>query len=221
MRPVVAADGITYERSEIRSWFRREGAISPATNLPLQDRRLVANLTLKSVVEEMRGSDPDLLRPVPIIDQVDYNELEAHLFRLARARAANAAQPQAQLPDGLTMREAVEDVLGYLVDQSAAGQGQLVRSSHTLAALLQERAVSEEMLRAEARSATRSAAWRAAATQLCEAALAQRAQLALRPAQQMARRREAVPRRNRVEEGDEVDVCTIRHPSILVELKAD
>jgi len=52
--PVVAADGHTYERTEIVKWFQRKGAsaTSPKTNQILEDTRLTPNHALKASIDE-------------------------------------------------------------------------------------------------------------------------------------------------------------------------
>lgn len=49
--PVVAADGHTYERSEISAWLQRQ-TTSPLTNLPLPTHTLVPNIALQKAIEE-------------------------------------------------------------------------------------------------------------------------------------------------------------------------
>ncbi len=53
--PVFAADGHSYERSEIERWFAKHGdtAKSPMTSAPLAHHDLVQNHTLKSIIREM------------------------------------------------------------------------------------------------------------------------------------------------------------------------
>ena len=53
--PVFAADGHSYERSEIERWFAKHGdtAKSPMTSAPLAHHDLVENHTLKSIIREM------------------------------------------------------------------------------------------------------------------------------------------------------------------------
>ncbi|GAQ88317.1 U box domain containing protein [Klebsormidium nitens] len=49
--PVIAADGNTYERTQITQWLRRK-ATSPLTNLPLSDRGLIPNISLKEAIKQ-------------------------------------------------------------------------------------------------------------------------------------------------------------------------
>ena len=53
--PVFAADGHSYERSEIERWFAEHGdtAKSPMTSAPLAHHDLVDNHALKSTIREM------------------------------------------------------------------------------------------------------------------------------------------------------------------------
>ena len=48
--PVIASDGITYERREIHRWLRQKQT-SPMTNLPLGSCDLVPNRALKDAIE--------------------------------------------------------------------------------------------------------------------------------------------------------------------------
>ena len=52
--PVMAADGHTYERTEILKWIQRKGAsaTSPKTNQILEDTRLTPNHALKASIDE-------------------------------------------------------------------------------------------------------------------------------------------------------------------------
>ena len=52
--PVMAADGHTYERTEIDKWIQRKGAsaTSPKTNQILEDTRLTPNHALKASIDE-------------------------------------------------------------------------------------------------------------------------------------------------------------------------
>lgn len=49
--PVVAADGNTYERSEITAWFQVKRT-SPLTNLPVENTRLTPNRVILSAIKE-------------------------------------------------------------------------------------------------------------------------------------------------------------------------
>ena len=60
--PVIAADGISYERKEITQWLASKNT-SPKTNLPLEHKALISNLTLKQQIDELMASgevDDDL-----------------------------------------------------------------------------------------------------------------------------------------------------------------
>ena len=46
--PVVASDGHTYERNNIKEWLRRD-RVSPITNLPMDDW-LTPNYAIKSII---------------------------------------------------------------------------------------------------------------------------------------------------------------------------
>ena len=49
-RPVVAADGYTYEKEEMEARFRRNLLTSPKTNEPLADLKLVPNRLLEALM---------------------------------------------------------------------------------------------------------------------------------------------------------------------------
>ncbi|KAL0484915.1 hypothetical protein AKO1_011785 [Acrasis kona] len=49
--PVVACDGVTYEREYILSWFSRH-MTSPVTNLRLENTRVIPNLLIKTIVSD-------------------------------------------------------------------------------------------------------------------------------------------------------------------------
>ena len=51
--PVVASDEHSYERAEIEKWFQRPDwrAISPRTNLSLENMTLIKNISLKHAIE--------------------------------------------------------------------------------------------------------------------------------------------------------------------------
>jgi hypothetical protein len=53
MDPVIAADGQTYERAQIVQWLRRKQT-SPLTNLPLSDRGLIPNDSLRAAIKEWK-----------------------------------------------------------------------------------------------------------------------------------------------------------------------
>ena len=52
VQPVVAADGITYERSAITAWLRTHSNQSPVTGELLRHGRLNPNTSLKLVIEQ-------------------------------------------------------------------------------------------------------------------------------------------------------------------------
>jgi hypothetical protein len=63
--PVFAADGHSYERSEIERWFAKHGdtAKSPMTSAPLAHHHLVENHTLRSTIREMVEGQMREMRP--------------------------------------------------------------------------------------------------------------------------------------------------------------
>jgi TPR repeat protein len=55
VNPVIAADGHTYERQEITQWLASNNT-SPKTNLPLEHKALIPNLSVKQQIEELVAS---------------------------------------------------------------------------------------------------------------------------------------------------------------------
>ena len=53
--PVIAADGISYERTAIQKWLT-DNDTSPKTNLDLEHKELISNITLKAMIDEMSTS---------------------------------------------------------------------------------------------------------------------------------------------------------------------
>lgn len=51
--PVVAADGVTYERTAITRWLSMRNT-SPMTNVRLPNKRLTPNYALKAIIESMK-----------------------------------------------------------------------------------------------------------------------------------------------------------------------
>ena len=51
-RPVIAADGHTYDRRSIEDWLARGNTTSPTTGAPLEHLHLVDNHLVKSMVAE-------------------------------------------------------------------------------------------------------------------------------------------------------------------------
>ena len=51
--PVIAADGISYERNAIEDWLARGSGSSPMTGAPLPHQHLTPNLAVRSAVEVM------------------------------------------------------------------------------------------------------------------------------------------------------------------------
>ena len=55
-RPVMAADGFTYDRSSIESWLARGNTTSPTTGAPLEHLALVPNHLVRSMVSDYQDS---------------------------------------------------------------------------------------------------------------------------------------------------------------------
>jgi hypothetical protein len=50
--PVIAVDGITYERSVITAWFGQHGAISPSTLEALDSTALIPNKAVRQIISK-------------------------------------------------------------------------------------------------------------------------------------------------------------------------
>ena len=61
-RPVVAADGHSYELEAITQWLQSH-TTSPLTNAPLHNTGLIPNVALRSAIEEWRAVQPMAIDP--------------------------------------------------------------------------------------------------------------------------------------------------------------
>ena len=85
--PVIAADGHSYERAEIETWFATGKQTSPMTNSAMASQTLTANHGLKSQIKEWQGRSnaqrvADLITAVVLTD--DATEVERQLGSLAQ-----------------------------------------------------------------------------------------------------------------------------------------
>ena len=55
--PVIASDGITYNRSEIEEWFKKHDT-SPKTGEILKSKGLIPNISIRNAIEEWKKSNP-------------------------------------------------------------------------------------------------------------------------------------------------------------------
>lgn len=62
--PVIAPDGITYERAAIEDWIARGNKTSPVTRKPISAGSLVPNFALKSLIDEQVASGAIVLESV-------------------------------------------------------------------------------------------------------------------------------------------------------------
>ena len=51
--PVIASDGITYNRSEIEEWFKKHDT-SPKTGEKLKSKGLIPNISIRNAIEEWK-----------------------------------------------------------------------------------------------------------------------------------------------------------------------
>mmetsp|Transcript_6219 Transcript_6219/g.6815 ORF Transcript_6219/g.6815 Transcript_6219/m.6815 type:complete len:209 (+) Transcript_6219:98-724(+) len=92
--PVVAADGISYERKEIATWLTHHNT-SPLTNIPLLNKTLIPNVNLRQAIEEYANQNGlTLQRPLPLLPPID---LEHRSRDLIRARLIEESLPLAPL----------------------------------------------------------------------------------------------------------------------------
>jgi hypothetical protein len=54
--PVIASDGITYNRSEIEEWFKKHHT-SPKTGEILKSKVLIPNISIRNAIEEWKKSN--------------------------------------------------------------------------------------------------------------------------------------------------------------------
>lgn len=85
--PVICADGFTYERQAIETWFRRGNRTSPVTNLVLGHRTLITNRAVKGINEFFLQQMPRVQQQ-QIDDMRKSVDLEAILDALADAQRA-------------------------------------------------------------------------------------------------------------------------------------
>lgn len=52
--PVIAADGMTYERSAIAAWFEQQGPVSAMTNERLSSTVLTENRAISAMIQAMQ-----------------------------------------------------------------------------------------------------------------------------------------------------------------------
>ena len=55
--PVIASDGITYNRSEIEEWFKKNDT-SPKSGEILKSKSLIPNISIRNAIEEWKKSNP-------------------------------------------------------------------------------------------------------------------------------------------------------------------
>jgi hypothetical protein len=70
--PVTTAMGQTYERSAIEAWFRKGKLTDPITNVPLLDRTLTPNFSIKSIIDGYRKNQ---LHFIPIDNKITKEQL--------------------------------------------------------------------------------------------------------------------------------------------------
>jgi hypothetical protein len=54
--PVIASDGVTYNRREIEEWFKNHDT-SPKTGEILKSKGLIQNISIRNAIEEWKKSN--------------------------------------------------------------------------------------------------------------------------------------------------------------------
>lgn len=72
--PVLVADGYSYERSEIERWLSNHDT-SPMTNLPLTNKNLIPNYSLKSLIDNFTSHNGGNITVQPLRDNRNNNVL--------------------------------------------------------------------------------------------------------------------------------------------------
>eukprot|EP00551_Chaetoceros_affinis_P010482 CAMPEP_0203664068 /NCGR_PEP_ID=MMETSP0090-20130426/1554_1 /ASSEMBLY_ACC=CAM_ASM_001088 /TAXON_ID=426623 /ORGANISM="Chaetoceros affinis, Strain CCMP159" /LENGTH=787 /DNA_ID=CAMNT_0050527179 /DNA_START=123 /DNA_END=2486 /DNA_ORIENTATION=+ len=102
--PVIARDGVTYERSAIEAWLSEHGT-SPSTRERMRVRDLVPNRAIKELLEQERGSERT------VQSQASAEEIAA---------AAASASPPADLADTNTARKIADELYEIIVNTTKA-----------------------------------------------------------------------------------------------------
>ena len=69
--PVIAADGFTYERKSLESWFKKSN-MSPVTGLALNDTKVIPNYAIKHTIEQYLEKQQKSGLPFPSKKMVSY-----------------------------------------------------------------------------------------------------------------------------------------------------
>ena len=85
--PVMCADGSTYERTAIETWFRKGHTTSPATNLPLTNTVLVPNTVLRQTIEAL----------MPIMLEIQRRRVSQQLTRIPQDQTQLSHTPAVEI----------------------------------------------------------------------------------------------------------------------------
>ncbi|ACE06220.1 hypothetical protein Aasi_0849 [Candidatus Amoebophilus asiaticus 5a2] len=80
--PVIVQDGHTYERTAIEQWFSTGKCTSPKTGLNLLSTKLTPNYTMRSLIQELKESIPNLAR-----HKVNLEEARQKIYQLEQQLA--------------------------------------------------------------------------------------------------------------------------------------
>ena len=69
--PVIAADGYTYERKSLESWFKKSH-MSPVTGLVLNETKVIPNYAIKHTIEQYLEKQKKSGLPIPS-KKINYN----------------------------------------------------------------------------------------------------------------------------------------------------
>ena len=99
--PVVAQDGLTYERESIARWFSTGKTRSPVTNAELPDQTLIQNHAVRGMIEAYRGKVGDSM--TKFIRGLAHSEA-SRARELARSPQVGLPRDPPQLTPSLTHR---------------------------------------------------------------------------------------------------------------------
>ena len=101
--PVMALDGITYERTAIEAWFAAGHHTSPLTRQPMIISILTPNVILRSMIDDARRAnlltEPDPKPPTPIEPDVPRPPLTTTIHRIAKTNKALITLSIPEVPD--------------------------------------------------------------------------------------------------------------------------
>ncbi|NEJ83182.1 hypothetical protein GR268_42650, partial [Rhizobium leguminosarum] len=124
--PVIAQDGHTYERQAIKRWLDMGKRISPKTGARLLSTELIANYTMRSLIQDIKGQVPVLARHT-----LDLRNIEAAI-RLREEEVEDKLIQKGSLiekesQERLRLEEELQQKIALL---SVIGQGEKGKNHH-------------------------------------------------------------------------------------------